>query len=166
MALSPIRALLFRCSPSAISGLIIATIVNPIYGVDAAGPGPHIRIEVRERIFPSFANTYSPPAVTVPPPLFRVGASAFHREPRIVRDGLRIRMPMPSGLAVRCNRVFLEAPATKVLPHSKVARPGDRLVPALTNASPYRLWTFVRNPLYHGKPSDFLAREVDKCAHL
>jgi hypothetical protein len=63
---APVASLLDPGRPSAVSGLVVPVVVDPIDGVIIAGPPAHIGNEQREGRVPSLANSNPPATISIP----------------------------------------------------------------------------------------------------
>jgi len=89
--IASVIGLLFIRRPSAILGAVWTVVVNAIKRF-AQWPVSHVRPEIHKRINPSFANFYSPAAISRVIFTVRIAASVFHAVPRLVSFSVRPAM--------------------------------------------------------------------------
>lgn len=91
----PVVCLFLWRGPTAICGFVISVIVNAFYGEARPPRRKHIIPKVDERCGPSFADPYSPPAVSNPVLIVGVVAAGTHGAPH-VKNGV-MSESVPSG---------------------------------------------------------------------
>lgn len=164
-----VSALLFLGCPSAVFRFVVAIWVNAVNRVGGARLLTHIGKKVFKRIHPSIAHSNSDATINSIPPQFWIGASCLHCGPGAVRTGSVAACPTLngwSGMAMSRDNLLLQAPATQVLAHPKIASSCNRFPPAFTKAPPHRLWAWMRDALNNIQSPKFFAGEVYKCAHV
>lgn len=99
---SLVSGLLSRCRPFAIRWLIVSVVVDSIKTMIAGSSKAHIGKEIRETVYPSSADCYSAPTVTVISVAAFVEAALFHFLPGRVFWRSVHSMPFIHGVTVPC----------------------------------------------------------------
>lgn len=153
---------LVRC-PAAIFRTIVAVVVIPLKS-QFVRLFSHISEEVA-KVFPPFANGYSPASVTVPMVVFGVGASSEHVSPNAI-GGRTHGLGFVAMYGELGSQQFLPETSAAFTPsalevHAKMMAD----ISALTNAHPPRAYRCVRNARKHREPSEFKASDIKNSLH-
>jgi len=121
-----IVGLYFTGSPATVIRLIIAVVVDAIYGISSAGPVAHIFEKVLKRIKPTIANPYAPLAIIFIGLVFGVITPTYHSSPRFM-------------FRRTAHAVIAKASTTKRTSRDKAMRGDDLLFSTVTTAYPFRV---------------------------
>jgi len=134
--IAAVICLLCLCGPSAVSGLIVPVVVDPVEREIKTWPLAHILTERFEGIKPAIADCDSPLAVPIKSRGGLSQASVFHGLPRFVGWAIvtAVRQtPITSDIRSQASATSLPAPETFI---AKNCRCCQRCVSAITEAVP------------------------------
>lgn len=136
--LTAIAGLVFRCRPAAVLRRVRAVVVFSFDAVLRRRSWPHVSEERRKIGPPACADVNASASIAVIPSFVRVVAPALDTRPDPV---LGCELPV-AGRTVRttpCASQFVrQAPTTACLPVLQCSQSDDRLLPAVTTATPVR----------------------------
>jgi hypothetical protein len=132
-----IISLLLSSGPATVSQAVSKASVNSVDCMLDGWPGSHVEIEVRKRIFPSFANTYPAASIVGVFGSLWIGASLDYSCPYFVHWSPRFSMSSDS--------IDLEASTTSMFAHRKIPPPNDLRSSAITFTEPCNF--FTKSPL-------------------
>lgn len=166
---SRIKGLLPRGCPPAVSGLVMAIIVNSIYRVPLRGLFPHIFVEGFKTIKPSVANANSSPSISGVLVVFRVMASLLHDCPRLIFKRLTHVMSALVGVATQqVGRCLLGQASTAKGAFAYVGSRSDGHCSTVTLAVPHSvpaaLWT--RGATDNKQPAELFPSNINGFWHV
>ncbi len=163
-AMSPagISRLINRSCPSAIVGLVIAIIVDPIESV-VRRTYSHVLTERRE-VQPSFTDANTASAVSFEVVTRRSRAAVNHRAPSSIFARFMATLRFPVSEIFSCREFSAKASATRAESIVQAGCTGIRIAPAFAYAVPYSAMGFAQSGrTNHSESAELLTSQI---AHL